>query len=166
MKIKCYECGKRIDKDEEICPNCGARQSKSADTNLWKDYKKITTNEENVCPACGHVETDLLDISNTAAADHTVTTNTSSATNETRTTDTTSSNSSTNSEISKTLIGILAILFGAYGIHHFFLGHIKRGILSILFCWTLVPTVLSIAEGIHILCMSEEQFQRKYYPEG
>ena len=70
-----------------------------------------------------------------------------------------------NSEMSKTLIGVLAILFGAYGIHHFFLGHIKRGVLYILFCWTLVPTVLSIAEGIHILCMSEEQFQRKYFPE-
>lgn len=154
MKIKCYECGKRIDKDEEICPNCGARQSKSADTNLWKDYKKITTNEENVCPACGHVETDLLDTSNTAA---TMT--------ETQPTNFTATTSSTNSEMSKTLIGILAILFGAYGIHHFFLGHIKRGILSILFCWTFVPTILSITEGIHILCMSEEQFQRKYLPK-
>ena len=153
MKIKCYECGKRIDKDEEICPNCGARQSKSADTNLWKDYKKITPNEENVCPACGHEETDSLDDSDTVAVDHTASTSTTTT-------------STGNSEISKTLIGILAILFGAYGIHHFFLGHIKRGILSILFCWTLVPTVLSIAEGIHILCMSEEQFQRKYYPEG
>lgn len=154
MKIKCYECGKRIDKDAEICPNCGARQTKSADENLWKDYKKITPNEENVCPACGHVETDLLDTSNTAA---TMT--------ETQPTNSTATTSNTNLEISKTLIGILAILFGAYGIHHFFLGHIKRGILSILFCWTLVPTVLSIAEGIHILCMSEEQFRRKYYPE-
>ena len=152
MKIKCYECGARISKDEEICPNCGARQSKSADTNLWKDYKKITPNEENVCPACGHEETDSLDDSDTVAVDHTASTNTTTT-------------STGNSEMSKTLIGVLAILFGAYGIHHFFLGHIKRGILSILFCWTFVPTILSITEGIHILCMSEEQFQRKYFPE-
>ena len=152
MKIKCYECGARISKDEEICPNCGARQSKSADTTLWKDYKKITPNEENVCPTCGHEETDSLDDSDTVVVDHTASTNTTTT-------------STGNSEMSKTLIGVLAILFGAYGIHHFFLGHIKRGILSILFCWTLVPTVLSIAEGIHILCMSEEQFQRKYFPE-
>ena len=152
MKIKCYECGERISKDEEICPNCGARQTKSADTNLWKDYKKITPYEENVCPACGHEETDSLDDSDTTAVDHAASTSTTTA-------------STGNSEMSKTLIGVLAILFGAYGIHHFFLGHIKRGILSILFCWTLVPTVLSIAEGIHILCMSEEQFQRKYFPE-
>ena len=152
MKIKCYECGERISKDEEICPNCGARQTKSADENLWKDYKKITPNEENVCPACGHEETDSLDDSDTVAVDHTASTNTTTT-------------STGNSEMSKTLIGVLAILFGAYGIHHFFLGHIKRGILSILFCWTFVPTILSITEGIHILCMSEEQFQRKYFPE-
>ena len=152
MKIKCYECGKRIDKNAEICPNCGARQTKSADENLWKDYKKITPNEENVCPACGHVESDSLDDSDTVAVDHTASTSTTTT-------------STGNSEMSKTLIGVLAILFGAYGIHHFFLGHIKRGILSILFCWTFVPTVFSIIEGIQILCMSEEQFQRKYFPE-
>jgi len=152
MKIKCYECGERISKDEEICPNCGARQSKSPDTNLWKDYKKITTSEENVCPACGHVETDSLDDSDTVAIDHTASTSTSTT-------------STGNSEMSKTLIGVLAILFGAYGIHHFLLGRIQKGILSILFCWTLIPTIFSITEGIHILCMSEEQFQRKYFPE-
>ena len=152
MKIKCYECGKRISKNTEICPNCGARQTKSADKNLWKDYKKITTNEENICPACGHIESDTLDASITA-------------TNENQTTDTTSSDSTTNSEINKTLIGVLAILFGAYGIHHFLMGHIKRGVLSILFFWTLIPTVFSIIEGIRILCMSEEQFQRKYLSE-
>ena len=133
MKIKCYECGERISKDAEICPNCGARQSKSANENLWKDYKKITPNEENVCPACGHVEAD--------------------------------STTTTDSEINKTLIGVLAILFGAYGIHHFLMGHIKRGVLSMLFFWTLIPTVFSIIEGIRILCMSEEQFQRKYLSE-
>ena len=82
MKIKCYECGKRISSNEEICPNCGARQSKSSDTNLWKDYKKITPNEENICPACGHEKTETP--------------------------------SSTSPEISRILIGILAILFGTY----------------------------------------------------
>ena len=152
MKIKCYECGERISKDEEICPNCGARQSKSADANLWKDYKKITPNEENICPACGHEEKSALDNTNTATIEPAVSTATTNT-------------STTNSEISKTLIGILAILFGAYGIHHFFLGRIKKGILSILFCWTFIPTVFSIIEGIKILCMSEEQFQRKYFPE-
>ena len=85
--------------------------------------------------------------------------------NENQTTDTTGSDSTTNSEINKTLIGVLAILFGAYGIHHFLMGHIKRGVLSILFFWTLIPTVFSIIEGIRILCMSEEQFQRKYLSE-
>lgn len=159
MKIKCYECGERISKDEEICPNCGARQTKSADTNLWKDYKKITPYEENICPACGHEESDSLDTTNKAPTTHEAQTFDSTATS------TATSTSSTNSEMSKTLIGVLAILFGAYGIHHFFLGHIKRGILSILFCWTFVPTILSITEGIKILCMSEEQFQRKYFPE-
>ena len=45
----------------------------------------------------------------------------------------------------------LTILFGFIGINKFYAGKIKQGILSILFCWTLIPLILSIAEFIVVL---------------
>ena len=61
---------------------------------------------------------------------------------------------------SKTEVGILAILFGGLGIHKFYVGKYGKGMLYAVFCWTLVPTVLGIAEGIHYLCMSDEEFKK------
>ena len=62
----------------------------------------------------------------------------------------------------KTLAGVLAILFGSYGIQKFYLGKIGAGVLCILFCWTLIPGIVGIVEGINILTSSDEAFQRKY----
>lgn len=54
-------------------------------------------------------------------------------------------------KVDKTVYAILTILLGTIGINKFYAGKIKSGILCILFCWTLVPTILSIAEFIAVL---------------
>ena len=54
-------------------------------------------------------------------------------------------------KVNKVLYAILTILLGTFGINKFYAGKIKAGILSIVFCWTLVPTILSIAEFIMVL---------------
>lgn len=54
-------------------------------------------------------------------------------------------------KVNKTLYAVLTILFGSIGINKFYAGQIKKGILSILFCWTLIPTILSVAEFITVL---------------
>lgn len=54
-------------------------------------------------------------------------------------------------QVNKVVYAILTILLGTFGINKFYAGKIKAGILSIVFCWTLVPTVLSIAEFICVL---------------
>ncbi|MBR1443557.1 MAG: FTR1 family protein [Firmicutes bacterium] len=59
----------------------------------------------------------------------------------------------------KTEVGILAILFGGLGIHKFYIGKYGKGMLYAMFCWTFIPAVLGIAEGIHYLCMGEEEFK-------
>ena len=51
----------------------------------------------------------------------------------------------------KTIYAVLTILLGTLGINKFYAGKIKAGILSIVFCWTLIPTILSIAEFITVL---------------
>jgi len=57
---------------------------------------------------------------------------------------------------------IFAILLGSFGIHRFFLGQIGWGILYVLFCWTFIPAVAGLIEGILYLTMSEEEFEAKY----
>lgn len=54
-------------------------------------------------------------------------------------------------KVNKTLYAVLTILFGSIGINKFYAGQIKKGILSILFCWTLIPAILSVAEFITVL---------------
>ena len=52
---------------------------------------------------------------------------------------------------SRTLAGVLAILAGTVGIHKFYLGEWKKGILYVLFFWTGIPMLLSLLEGAKLL---------------
>jgi len=63
---------------------------------------------------------------------------------------------------SKTTAGILALLLGGLGAHKFYLGKPGLGILYLLFCWTYVPSILGLIEGIVYLSASDAVFQAKY----
>lgn len=63
---------------------------------------------------------------------------------------------------SKIVAGILAILFGGYGLHKFYLGKVRVGILYLLFIWTGIPIIAGIIEGIIYLTSSDEKFYTKY----
>ena len=63
----------------------------------------------------------------------------------------------------KILAGILAILFGAFGVHKFILGYTKAGIIQIiasLFCG--IGGLLALIEGIIYLTKSDEEFYQTY----
>lgn len=62
----------------------------------------------------------------------------------------------------KYVAGILAILLGDLGIHKFYLGKIGWGIVYLLFCWTGIPAIVGLIEGIIYLCTDDETFQVKY----
>lgn len=63
---------------------------------------------------------------------------------------------------SRVLAALLAICLGGIGIHKFYLGKIFWGILYLLLCWTFVPAVIGIIEGIILITMSDETFVMKY----
>jgi TM2 domain-containing membrane protein YozV len=63
---------------------------------------------------------------------------------------------------SKSTAGILALLLGGIGIHKFYLNKAGMGILYVVFCWTFIPMIVSIFEGIYYLTMSDENFNIKY----
>ena len=56
-----------------------------------------------------------------------------------------------NKKVNKIVYAILTILLGSIGINKFYAGKIKSGILSLVFCWTLIPAILSVAEFITVL---------------
>lgn len=62
----------------------------------------------------------------------------------------------------KVVAGILAILLGDLGIHKFYLGKIGWGLIYLLFCWTGIPAIVGLIEGIIYLCTDDETFQVKY----
>ena len=63
---------------------------------------------------------------------------------------------------SKTVAIVLALFLGGIGIHKFYLGQARQGILYLLLCWTFIPIALSVIDIIIYLTMSEKSFQTKY----
>ena len=65
----------------------------------------------------------------------------------------------------KKTAGVLAIVLGGLGIHKFYLGKYGKGLIYAAFCWTLIPLLISIGEGIHLLTESEEEFEEEQNPK-
>ena len=57
--------------------------------------------------------------------------------------------------------GVLSILLGDIGVGHFYTGQTLRGVLDILFCWTGVPAIIGLVEGIICLCDSEDPWSER-----
>lgn len=62
---------------------------------------------------------------------------------------------------SKVTAGVLGILLGGLGIHKFYLGRTGMGILYLLLCWTYIPGIVGLIEGIMYLCSNDHNFQVK-----
>ena len=57
--------------------------------------------------------------------------------------------------------GIIAMIFGAVGLHKFYRGQYGRGLLYIVFCWTFIPAIVGVLEGIHYLTETDEQYREE-----
>ena len=62
---------------------------------------------------------------------------------------------------SKTVAGLLGIFLGGFGIHKFYLGRTRRGIVYLLFFWTYIPAYIGFIEGLIYLLQNEHNFQVK-----
>lgn len=62
----------------------------------------------------------------------------------------------------KTVAAALAIFLGGVGLHHFYLGNTLRGCIYLLTCWTGIPAIIGLVEGIIYLFISEEKFQTEF----
>jgi TM2 domain-containing membrane protein YozV len=63
---------------------------------------------------------------------------------------------------SRMVAALLAFFLGGLGAHKFYLGQTGWGILYLLFCWTFIPTLVSLVEGCLYILSTERQFALKY----
>ena len=57
--------------------------------------------------------------------------------------------------------GLLAIFLGGFGVHKFYLEQSGIGIIYLLFCWTGIPSIIGLVEGIIMLTQTDEEFKVK-----
>ncbi len=66
----------------------------------------------------------------------------------------------------KTVAGILAILVGSYGVHKFYLGDIKNGVIRLIISLTTIGFIFtfpfSVYEGVKYLTMDDRRFYWDY----
>ena len=62
----------------------------------------------------------------------------------------------------RTTAGLLAILLGGIGAHKFYLNETGMGILYLVFCWTFIPAIIGLIEGVLYLMKSDAEFHQKY----
>jgi TM2 domain-containing membrane protein YozV len=64
----------------------------------------------------------------------------------------------------KTTAGILGILLGGFGVHHFYLGSTTAGIIEIVVtCVTCgIGALLGLVEGVLLLVMDQNEFDQRY----
>ncbi|WP_025125895.1 TM2 domain-containing protein [Myroides odoratimimus] len=76
----------------------------------------------------------------------------------------TNKNVTTPQENKKVVAGILGILLGAFGVHKFFLGYTKEGIIQLIIglvsCGVL--GIIGLIEGIIYLTKTDEEFYNTY----
>lgn len=64
-------------------------------------------------------------------------------------------------EKNKNIAGVLALILGGLGMHKFYMGNTKMGIIYLLFCWTYIPSIIAFVEGLIYLCETDEKFKSR-----
>lgn len=60
---------------------------------------------------------------------------------------------------------LLAFFLGGFGLHRFYLGQPKRGLLYLVFFWTLIPFLVSLLDAFFLFLKEREAFDLQYNSE-
>lgn len=64
--------------------------------------------------------------------------------------------------LKRNVAGILSIFFGGLGVGHIYTRQNVRAIFDILFCWTGIPSLIGLIEGLIWLTGKDEDFNEKF----
>jgi TM2 domain-containing membrane protein YozV len=62
----------------------------------------------------------------------------------------------------KIVAGILGILLGGLGVHKFYLGYTKEGVIQLILGLFCIGSIIGLIEGIIYLTKSDEDFVKTY----
>ena len=133
----CINCGAEIPADADVCTECGVNQH----TRLTASHGERDA-DEVYCVDCGELIYKQAEICPVCGARQ--------------------PGRGTTKDTDQVAAGILAILLGGLGVHKFYQGNTRNGVLYLCFFWTAIPSLLGLIEGILILIADEEEYQRKY----
>lgn len=147
----CFSCGTVLHVSAAHCPKCGATQPLSGSHTVPPAL--VSANEKPIglpphhvfCRGCGTAIHESASACPKCGAVQRLQGSTSSASGKERIT-----------------AALLAFFLGGFGAHKFYLGRGVQGVLYLLFCWTFVPAIIALIEGIVYLTMSDADFNRKY----
>jgi RNA polymerase subunit RPABC4/transcription elongation factor Spt4 len=138
MPIKCERCGALNRDNVSTCIECGAPLPTAVHAPVIQqkaciNCQKIINANLAVCPYCGANQAVIAPPFAPVVGTH-----------------------------NKLVAGLLAIFLGSFGVHKFYLSQSVQGIIYLLFCWTGIPAVVGIIEGIMYLSMTDQAFYQKY----
>ncbi len=154
--IQCPDCRQEVTDREVSCPKCGfpIQEAKPVDKLPQRvNCLDCTTGSDfyaEVCPKCGLFTGSALSGEGACACGF--------AFDKIVVQETPSSKAAVESR--RSTAGILALLLGGIGIHHFYLDRPVAGLLNILFCWTFIPAILAIVTAIQYFSMTDDNFNR------
>lgn len=61
------------------------------------------------------------------------------------------------------MVGLLGLFLGGLGVQFFVMKKWAQAIISLVFCWTGIPAVVGVLQGIRILCLTDEEYAEIYY---
>lgn len=136
----CINCGEEIADDADVCPECGVNQS----TRLASAYEDRAANQK-YCPNCGSLIYEQAEVCP-----------------ECGTAQPSLGGWPGTRESDQLAAGLLAILLGGFGVHKFYQGNTRNGVLYLCFFWTAIPALLGLIEGILMLIADEEEYREKW----
>ncbi len=142
----CYGCGALIHVSATECPRCGARQPDlppGAGVPAMRGRGPRSAYDPAFCRACGgalHPQAPVCPHCGAPQAQA----------------------ATALSHKSKVAAALLAFFLGGFGVHKFYLGQVWLGLIYLLFCWTFIPALVAVIEGVFYLTMPDERFAARY----
>lgn len=139
----CKNCGVQMNENQAICLSCGC--AKGTGTKFCANCGAELQPNAAVCMSCGVASTFGTEGAKTTVS-------TASA----------SESGWCPKDKDKIVAIILALFLGGLGIHNFYLGETKKGVLRLLLCWCGVGSILALIDLIKMITGSYTVSSEKF----